>query len=137
MIARLLMALSAGIPLLLGTMHLVYTFHGPKLLPRDRAVQAAMEQTHLVLTRQTTLWRAYVGFNATHSMALILFGVMFGFLAAREPGVLFASPFLLGVGFLTLASFLALSRLYFFSSPFIAVCISLACYVASIVAFHS
>ena len=130
MIARLLVALAAGIPLVLGAMHLLYTFRGPKLLPRDPAVQLAMEQTHLVITRETTLWRAYLGFNATHSMALILFGLLFGFLALRQPGLLFGSPFLLGVGFVTLASFAVLSQLYFFRFPLAGVCVALACYMA-------
>jgi len=133
MIERLLMATSAGIPLVLGTLHLLYTFRGPKLLPRDASLRAAMERTHMVITRETTVWRAWLGFNATHSIALILFGLFFGFLAIEHAPLLFASPFLLVLGFGVLCAFLTLARLYFFSIPFKASAVALTCYVASIV----
>jgi hypothetical protein len=132
MIAKILMTLSAGIPLVLGAFHLRYTFSGPKLLPRDPAVQLAMAQTQLRLTRQTTVWRAWIGFNATHSMALLLFGVFFAYLALAQGALLFGSAFLLALGFVVLAAFLVLSRVYFFTLPFKAIAVSLACYVASI-----
>ena len=32
-------------------------------------------------TKETTMWRCWVGFNASHSMGLILFGLAFGYLA--------------------------------------------------------
>ena len=134
LLSRLLMALSSGIVLLFGAMHLLYTFHGPKLLPRDPAVRLAMEQTSPVITRETTIWQAWLGFNATHSIALILFGLVFGFLGVWESQLLFDSTYLLVVGFVVLAAFLVLSRLYFFSVPLMGVSIALVCYVASIVA---
>jgi len=39
-----------------------------------------------------------VGFNASHSMGFILFGLVFGFLALAHGQLLFQSPFLLIVG---------------------------------------
>jgi hypothetical protein len=36
--ARILMVVSASIVLMLGVVHLVYTFWGPKLTPRDAAL---------------------------------------------------------------------------------------------------
>ena len=126
------MATSAGIVLVFGALHLLYTFSGPALQPRDPWVRTAMECAHPVLTRETTMWRAYVGFNATHSMALILFGLIFGYFALAQPRLLFDSAFLLALGFATLTAFVALARSYFFSVPLAGVSIALACYVASI-----
>lgn len=134
MAPKILMALSAGIALLLGLIHLVYTFSGSNLLPRDSALQAAMRTAPLSITRETTVFRAWVGFNASHSMGLILFGLVFGFLALDHPELLFGSAFLLAVGCATLACFLVLCKLYWFSVPFGGIAISLACYVASIIA---
>jgi hypothetical protein len=128
------MAASAGIALLLGVIHLFYTFSGSSLLPRNPALQTAMSEAHLSLTKETTVWRAWVGFNASHSMALILFGLIFGFLALDHPEILFGSAYLLGVGFATLAGFLVLSKLYWFSIPFAGIAVSLVCYSASIIA---
>src|SRR5215813_13408539 len=79
--AKILMVLSASIILTLGVVHLVYTFWGPMLTPRDPALQISMSQIAPVITEETTMWRCWVGFNASHSMGLILFGLVFGFLA--------------------------------------------------------
>ncbi len=79
------------------------------------------------------MWRAWVGFNASHSMGLILFGLVFGFLALAHGPLLFQSPFLLIVGLAMLVGFVVLSKMYFFSAPLVGVSVSLACYLASIV----
>jgi hypothetical protein len=132
--AKILMALSAGIAFTLGVVHLVYTFWGTKLTPRDPALQVSMTQIAPVITKDTTMWRCWVGFNATHSMALILFGLVFGFLAVAHGELLFQSRFLLVVGVAMLGGFVVLSKVYFFSAPLLGMSLALACYLASIVA---
>ena len=130
--ARILMVLSASIVFTLGVVHLVYTFSGPMLTPRDPTLQISMSQISPVITKETTMWRCWVGFNASHSMGLILFGLIFGFLALAHGQLLFRSPFLLVVGLVVLGGFVVLSKVYWFSAPFTGTSISLACYVASI-----
>ncbi len=130
--AKILMTLSASIVLTLGVVHLVYTFWGPKLTPREPALQISMSQNSPVITKETTMWRCWVGFNASHSMGLILFGLLFGFLALAHSELLFQSPFLLVVGLAMLGGLVVLSRTYFFSVPLTGVGIALAAYVASI-----
>jgi hypothetical protein len=130
--ARILMVLSASIIFTLGVVHLVYTFWGPKLTPRDSTLQISMSQISPVITKETTMWRAWVGFNASHSMGLILFGLVFGFLALAHDQLLFQSSFLLIVGLAMLVGLIVLCKVYFFSVPLTGVSISLACYVASI-----
>ena len=134
LIARVLMVFSASIILTLGVLHLVYTFWGPKLTPRDPALQVTMSHTSPVITNQTTMWRTWVGLNASHSMGAILFGLLYGFLAIAHGQLLFKSPFLLIVGLAMLGGLFALCRVYWFSVPFTGVGISLACYIASIAA---
>ena len=133
MAARILMVISASIVFALGAIHLVYTFRGPDLTPRDPALQAAMNQIAPVITKETTMWRCWVGFNASHSMGLILLGFVFGYLAFVHCQLLFQSPFLLFVGFAMLAGFLVLCKVYFFSAPLKGIGMALACYLASIV----
>jgi hypothetical protein len=130
--AKILMVLSASIIFTLGAVHLVYTFWGPNLTPRDPTLQISMSQSSPVITKETTMWRAWVGFNATHSMGLILFGLIFGFLALAHGELLFRSLFLLAVGLAMLAGLVVLCKFYFFSAPLTGVSISLACYLASI-----
>jgi hypothetical protein len=128
------MLASAGIVFVLGAMHLLYTFTGNLLTPRDPALQISMGQISPVITKQTTMWRAYIGFNATHSMALLLFGVIFGYLAMAHAEILFHSPFLLTVGLATLVGFVLLSKFYFFRAPLVGVSAALICYVAAVIA---
>ena len=133
MAARILMVLSASIVFMLGAVHLAYTFRGPELTPRDPALQVSMTQISPVITKETTMWRCWVGFNASHSIGLILFGLVFGYLAIAQGQLLFRSPFLLIVGLAMLGGFVVLCKVYFFSAPLTGISISLACYVASIV----
>jgi hypothetical protein len=65
-------------------------------------------------------------------MGLILFGLVFGFLALNHSQLFFQSPFLLVVGLAMLGGFVVLCKVYFFSVPFIGMSVALACYVASI-----
>jgi hypothetical protein len=130
--ARILIVFSASIVLTLGVLHLVYTFWGPSLTPRDLALQISMSQSSPIITKETTMWRCWVGFNASHSMGLILFGLIYGYLALVHDQLLFRSPFLLLVGLVMLACLIVVCRLYFFRAPLIGVSISFMFYVASI-----
>lgn len=134
MLASVLMTASATIFLILGTIHLIYTFHGPKLTPRDSTLQSRMAEVHPVLTRETTMWKAWVGFNASHSLGAMLFGLVYGYLAIAQSQLLFQSPFLLAVGLAMLGSFVLLAKRFWFKIPLAGICLSLACYVASIIA---
>jgi hypothetical protein len=111
------MVLSASIVFTLGVVHLVYTFWGRMLMPLDPALQISMSQISPVITKETSMWRCWVGFNASHSMGLILFGLVFGFLALAHRQHLFQSPFLLTVGLAMLGGFVVLCKVYFFRAP--------------------
>ena len=132
MAARVFMLLSAGVVLMLGVIHLGYTFSGTKLNPRDPSLQVAMSQTTPLITKDTTMWRCWVGFNATHSLGLILFGLFFGYLALAQPRLLFESWFLLTTGMATLAALLVLCRMYFFNAPLLGISIASICYVIGV-----
>jgi hypothetical protein len=132
-VASVLMVASAIVVLLLGAVHLLYTFVGVRLHPRDASVREAMNQGRLVLTRETTLWRAWIGFNASHAQGAILFGLIFGFLALREPALLFGSAFLRGTGFAMLAGYLVLAHRYWFKIPLLGLLLATLLYVAACV----
>lgn len=129
----LLMLASAGIIFALGVIHLVYTFYGNKLTPRDPLLQTRMREVSPVITRQTTLWKCWIGFNASHSMGAIFFGLIYGYLVLMQPEMLFQSAFLLAVGFVLLAGYAILGKRYWFSVPYRGICLSLGCYLAAIV----
>jgi len=133
-IATGLMVASAAVVFSLGTLHFIHTFIGTKLTPRDPALQARMAEVSPRITKDATMWSFWVGFNVSHSMAAILFGLIYGYLAIVHGSLLFSSPYLLIVGLLTVGGLFVVGKVYWFSAPVIGIGISLLCYVASIVA---
>jgi len=131
--APALVALSAAIILLLGLLHLLYTFRGPKLRPRDADLEARMKEVSPVITRQTTMWKAWVGFNASHSYGAIFFGVVYGYLALVHSAFLFRSTTLLAVGALLLAGYTFLGKRYWFSIPLRGIVLALVAYLGALV----
>jgi hypothetical protein len=85
-----------------------------------------------VISRETTMWRVWVGFNATHSFGLILFGALYGYLAIRHSVFLFHSWFLLALGFALLLGYAVIARLYFFPAPFHGVVLAAVLYLLGI-----
>jgi uncharacterized membrane protein len=128
-----LIAASAAIILSLGLIHVQYTFLGRRLHPRDAELEARMREVSLVLTRETTIWKAWVGFNASHGFGAILFGLVYGYLAVAREAFLFGEPFLLGVGLLLLLGYGLLGKRYWFSVPFRGIALAAVLYVAAII----
>lgn len=132
--ATALMVASASIIFALGLIHVVYTFVGPKLTPRDPGLQIRMNEVSPVITKESTMWRFWIGFNISHAMAAMLFGLIYGFLAIVHGGLLLSSSYLLAVGLLMVGGLFVVGKAYWFSAPVRGIGISLACYVASIIA---
>lgn len=128
--ARWLVLGSALLIGLLGMAHLLLTFVGPRLLPRDRALPAHMAASALVLTGETNVWQAWIGFNASHSLGALLFAAIYTALAARHPQLLFADPVLLGVGATMLIALLWLAWRYWFRVPQVGIAMALALFLA-------
>ena len=131
--AQILVTISAGIIMLLGLLHLAYTYFGDKLHPSDTALLRQLKTTSPVISRQTSMWKAWVGFNASHSLGAILFGVIFGYLALEQPMLLFHSFFLGFTGLITLGFYLAMAKLYWFIRPLQGISLAFLFYVAGFV----
>jgi len=128
LLPNLLVFASAAIILTLGLAHLVFTFAGPKLSPRDPELAARMKAVAPLITRQTSMWKAWVGFNASHSLGAILFGAVYGYLALAQSALLFHSAFLGILGGLLLGGYVVLGKLYWFSVPFRGIVVASICY---------
>lgn len=72
MIEQTLLIVGAAIFGILGTAHLLFTFFTNKFNAFDKSVTKAMKNTSPVLTKETTMWNAWVGFNASHSVGAML-----------------------------------------------------------------
>ena len=86
----------------------------------------------LLVSSATTMWRAWLGFNAGQSVGLLLFGAVYGYLALARSAWLFDSPYLTSVGLLFLLSYTVLARLYFFSVPFAGLLVATVLYAAAL-----
>lgn len=132
-IAPALVVASSAIVLFLGLLHLLYTFRGPKLHPRDAALATRMKEVSPVISRETTMWKTWVGFNASHSLGAIFFGLIYGYLALAQGPFLFQSAFLLLLGLGVLASYVFLAKVYWFSIPFRGIVAATVLYGAALV----
>jgi len=132
MFASALMVAAAAIPLVLGAMHLVLTWRGPKLTPTDAAVTEAMRGTSAQLNPATNIWRLWVGFNASHGIGAVQYGLVFGILAITLPDVLFTSVPLLVVAIAVPLAYTLVGLKYWFRVPTTGAGISAALAIAAV-----
>ena len=76
MIERILLLIGSAIYIALGSLHLYYTFFTNRFSPWNAQAETEMKNTSPRLTRQTTMWRAWIGFNGSHSSGAIFFGLV-------------------------------------------------------------
>jgi hypothetical protein len=136
MISRILIAASAAIILFFlffGSMHLAYTFFTDQLTPIEGQMETAMKHVAPRISSGTTMWKAWVGFNVSHSMGLMLFGLIYGYLTVYQWEALRRSYFLSGLGLLVLVGYVVLARVFWFSDPLIGVSAATLLYVAGFI----
>jgi hypothetical protein len=134
-ITGVLLDLGGGIFVLFGLLHAIYMFldirRPRRLVPDDAAVSDAMARSQLRLARGgTTMWRAWVGFNFSHSLGAALFGALCIFVGAVIGTVAVAGwmLFLLAaVGLL----YLVLGVLYWFRTPIAGIAVATVCLLAA------
>ncbi len=120
-----LLIIGSAIVGILGLCHLIYTLRTNKFEPRDDDLGRRLRQVSPVLTPDTTMWKAWIGFNASHSLGVMLFATIYGYLAMFELEFLLSSWFLVALSLITLCSYLVLARSFWFNVPFIGIAISL------------
>jgi hypothetical protein len=138
LIARVLLDLGGGIFVLLGSLHALYTFldirRPRRLVPQDPAVALAMTASSLRLSRGgTTMWHAWVGFNFSHSVGVILLGALcIG--AGASLGAIILPAWILPILAVISFIYLGLSVLYWFRIPTAGIAVASLCVlVASLV----
>ena len=116
---------------LLGVVHLIFTLFTNKFEAYDSAVTEAMKESSIVLSKQVNLWKAWIGFNASHSLGAILFAAVYMPLALDHMSLLrdslwfSALPFVFGVFYLVLA------RKYWFKVPFFGILLASTCFLGA------
>ena len=137
MIEQILLIAGATIFGTLGAIHLVCTFFSNRFNAFDRTVTQAMKDTSPVLTKETTMWNAWVGFNASHSLGAMLVTAFYVPLALtnmeiiRETEWFSILPVVIGLLYLVLA------KIYWFKIPFIGILMSTACFIGAAILINT
>jgi len=133
LVVATLLILGGAVFGVLGGLHAVYTLldlRDPRrLVPVDPAVRVAMAHSPLGISRGgTDVWRAWVGFNFSHSLGLLLFAALAIGAGARVETISGAiMPALILIG----GVYLVLALLYWFRTPAIGVAIGAGCFLAA------
>jgi hypothetical protein len=128
-----LLIVGASIFGLLGSAHLFYTFFTDKFDTRDRSVGEAMKNTSPVLTGRTTVWKAWIGFNASHSLGAMVFAAFFLMLAVGHMAVIRSAPGFAWLAAVNGLAYLGVARAYWFRTPLIGILIATACFLVAAV----
>jgi hypothetical protein len=128
--------MAGGLPFLL--LGLAHAFTTPRdvgeakgLSPADGEVARAMSRTTILLTRRTNMWLAWVGFNFSHALGAVFFGVAV-LVIARSHSSFAAQAGLFGPLAIAVASaYLVLAINYWFRTPIAGCAVSLALFVSS------
>jgi len=120
---------------LLGVLHGLYTVsdtHNPRwLVPYDRAVIEGMKTSGLRLARgRTTMWQAWLGFNFSHTLGLLMFAGGTIALALSLHACAPAKPTLL-IPAVIGAIYLGLAIRYWFRVPAMGIAIGTLCFLAA------
>ncbi|MDO6428558.1 hypothetical protein Q4489_16215 [Thalassotalea sp. 1_MG-2023] len=133
MLSQILLIIGSVIFGLLGCIHLIYTLYTDKFNAYSSEVTEAMKGTSPVITKQTTMWQAWVGFNASHSLGLITFAFIYLPLACLHISFLKTNLWLMCVPILVSGAYLLLAKKYWFKVPFLGFFISTFCFIGAFI----
>ncbi len=135
-LAQLLVLLASSIFLALGTLHLVYTFFSDNFQAGDAALTESMKIHSPVLTRQTTMWKAWIGFNGSHSSGAMFFGLVNIILAGWYFDVYRHAVSLQVLNLAMSFFYLWLAKKYWFSIPLNGIVIATVCFCGSMIRMY-
>lgn len=135
--AQILLTISSIIFLVLGTLHGVLALRDvskPRAFtPTDDTVRIAMQGTRLAFNPRANLWQAWLGFNLSHSLGVVLFGGGLLLMALFHFPAFAASNLLQGAAMAVAAAYLVISLRFWFWGPALGSGLSLLCILGSVV----
>lgn len=134
--ARVSLIIGATIFLVLGAAHGLLALSDlvrPRaFMPTHQSVREAMERSGILLYPKANMWRAWLGFNLSHSMGLVLFGAIVMTVGLFHFALFSESVIVQGGNFVVAAAYFLLSVRFFFWGPTLGVGSALICFLASI-----
>ena len=120
-IQQILWILGSAFILILGAIHLIYTLYTNKLYPRRGNLVHEMKRSFPNLTTRTTMWKAWLGFNCSHSAGAMFFGALNMYLAIVHFWFLQSDLFIPGIDLLMSLYYCWLGWKYWFRTPMIGI----------------
>ncbi|MCB0279926.1 MAG: hypothetical protein KDD94_10505 [Calditrichaeota bacterium] len=119
----------------LGAAHLYLTFFTDRFHSSQETVEAMMKSVPK-LTKQTTVWKAWVGFNASHSIGAIFFGFVNIYLLINYPQILREAIGIHLMNIFFFLSFIILAKFYWFKTPLNGLKISFTAYIVALLVIN-
>ena len=129
MVEKYLIITGSIIFLILGSIHLFYTFFTNRFSSRNQETEQKMKTDAPILTKETTMWNAWIGFNASHSLGAIFFGLVNIIICIQYFEFYNKSKSLLILNIVTLLFYLFLGKNYWFKIPFFGIFVSTLCFI--------
>ena len=132
-VINILLILGGAVFGVLGALHAIYTLldlrNPRRLVPVDPSVVHAMANSGLRLSGgRTDMWRAWIGFNFSHSLGVLLFAALAVWAGLQINALPIAIiPALILIG----SVYLVLALRYWFRVPAIGVAIGTGCFAAA------
>ena len=139
--AQLLLFAGAVPFLMLGASHVILALRDLSLprtfTPTDEGVRHAMRKSVVAMSPRSNLWDAWMGFNLTHGLGLVLFGGGIIFVAWRHFSVFAQSPFMQAATLVVAAAYFVIAARFFFREPAVGAALGFACFSVSTVLLHA
>lgn len=120
----ILVIIGAAIIIFLGIAHGVFTLRstpqGGPMMPTDPQVRESMQVVGglgLAPNLQTTLWKAWIGFNLSHSLGVLVVGMVIGLPVVLNLAIPANNPVWIAAALSLPWVYLWISRRYWFSQP--------------------
>lgn len=118
---------------LLGVLHMLLTFFTNSFDLRNTELMQTLKQTNLRLNEDLSMWKAWIGFNASHSSGIIFIAVTNCFLAIRFYPMIQKNDWYFIFSICTIGFYVFLAWKYWFTPPLIGTSVTLVLYIAAYV----
>jgi hypothetical protein len=132
--------IAGTIPLILaGGLHVLYTLidtvRPTYFTPRDRALVPALEETRIRFGGRSapSMWRAWLGFNISHGLGVLAFGLLCLLIATYDFSVVERIGAIRPLTIVFSGIYLVLSLRFWFYAPAIITGVSTTCFVVATV----
>jgi hypothetical protein len=133
--SRYLFLVGGLVLLLMGTVHVVLTPQRPGerkgLSPVEPAVEDSMARARTHLSDRMDMWRAWVGFNLSHSLGVSLLGLTVLLVGRTSASFALNAAVFLPLAVMVSFAYLGLAVVYWYRAPVVGVGLAVALFVSA------